>query len=213
LIESAVLVEPDTSVAATLPLPSAYRQLSLVTDIVGGPGGTDVALLWNGSVAGSGVALWTLGKTAGQPYRSVEVLGIQDPIAGVVDVPAPRVELKLLQTEAQSDLYVLNLESRTAAPLTSLGQVSLSVAPDAGRMWAYQPGTSQLASVDLDVLHPIPLFVDRPIASVFDVARADGGRALITVHAEGGVGATVFDALTPDTATSRLYSALLLQGI
>jgi hypothetical protein len=211
---TAALIHPDTSVTQSVALPASYARLSLVTGVVGsGKAGTDVALLWNASGSSSGVALWTLGQTTGQPYRSVEVLGLSDAIANVADVPLPHPELKLLETSSQTAFYVLNLATRTAAPLTTLGKATLMVSPDGGRLWTYQVGTSQLASVDFAALHPVPLFVDRPIAAVYDVARPDGGRTLIALHATGGLGATVFDALTPDTATARLYSGLLLEGL
>ena len=65
---AAVLVEPDTSLTTQVMLPSAYSNLSLVTAQVAPAGGTaapgvDVALLWNGGGAQSGVALWTLGNS------------------------------------------------------------------------------------------------------------------------------------------------------
>jgi hypothetical protein len=93
------------------------------------------------------------------------------------------------------------------------GAASLAVSPDGKRVWAYQPGTAELAAVDLSTLHPIPLYVDHAVSSVFDVARSDGGRALVAVHGGGGAGVTVFDALAPDAATSREYAAILLGGL
>lgn len=208
---SAVLVEPDTSVTETVALPASYARMALVTSVTGSANGTDVALLW--SASGGGVAFWTLGVTAGQPYRSVEVLGIQDDVHDVVDVPVPHPELKVLQTTSASTFYMLNLGSRTAAPLETMGSPSIVVSPDGARVWAFGPHTSQLAALDVTTLHPVPLYVDRAIDAVFDVARDDGGRALVVLHAAGGVGATVFDALSPDTATARSYSALLQEGL
>jgi hypothetical protein len=208
---SAVLVEPDTSVTETVSLPAAYARMAIVTSVTGGANGTDVALLW--SASGGGVAFWTLGVTAGQPYRSVEVLGIQDDVRDVVDVPVPHPELKVLQTLSGSTFYMLNLGSRTASPLETMGAPSLVVSPDGARVWAFGSHTSQLAALDVTTLHPVPLYVDRPIDAAFDVARDDGGRALVALHAAGAVGATIFDALSPDTATARSYSALLLEGL
>jgi hypothetical protein len=48
---------------------------------------------------------------------------------------------------------------------------------------------------------------------VFDVARAGGGRSLVTLDTRGAVGATVLDALAPDTAASRSYYGLLLEDL
>jgi hypothetical protein len=209
---SAVLIEPDTSVTETVAFPAPYERLSIVTGVTGGTNGTDVALLWSATGSG-GVAFWTLGETAGQPYRSVEVLGISEEVRGVLSVPDPHPELKLLQTASSASFYVLDLATRTAAPLETLGAPSLVVSPDGARLWAFAPHTSELAALDLGTLNPVPLYTDRAIDAVFDLARDDGGRALVAVHGAGNVGATVFDALAPDTATARSYSGLLVEGL
>jgi hypothetical protein len=148
----------------------------------------------------------------GQPYRSVEVVGVEQSIAAVDDVPMPNARLKVLELASQSGFYVLDLLTRTASPLGTMGAASLAIAPDGRRMWAFARGSTDLAAIDLATLQPVPLVTDAPIAATYDVARADGGRSLVAIHAEGGVGATVFDALQPDTATSRRHSALLLGG-
>ena len=108
---------------------------------------------------------------------------------------------------------MLNLATRTASPLTTLGRASLLVARDGQRLWAFQRGSSSLAQVALADLHPVPLPLDRPIDAVFDVARRDGGRSLVALDVRGAVGATVLDALAPDTAASRSYYGLLLEGL
>jgi hypothetical protein len=209
----AVLVDPDTSVTENVSFPAPYAQLSIVTGAAGGnAAGADIALLWNAGASG-GVAFWTLGVAAGQPYRSVEVLGISDSIQGVVTVPQPHPDLRVLVTGDSSSFYVLDLSSRTVAPLETSGAATLSVSPDGGRVWAFVPNGNSLAATSLTTLNPVPLFVGQPIATVFDVARGDGGRALLALDADGNVGATVFDALSPDTATSRTYSGLLLEGL
>ena len=59
----------------------------------------------------------------------------------------------------------------------------------------------------------MPLPLDRPIDGVFDVARRDGGRSLVALDVRGAVGATVLDAVAPDTAASRSYYGLLLEGL
>ena len=119
----------------------------------------------------------------------------------------------MLEGQGANAFFVLNLASRTAAPLTTLGQASIHVAPDGQRLWAFQRGSSQLAEVTLENLHPIPLPLDRTIDAVFDVARPDGGRSLVAIDPRGGVGATVLDALAPDTTASRSYYGILLEGL
>jgi len=67
----------------------------------------------------------------------------------------------------------------------------------------FDRGGTDLAAINFASLNPVPLTTDLPIDAVFDIARADKGRALIAIHNDGAVGATVFDALNPVTATSR----------
>ena len=208
----AVLVDPTTSITIDVQLTEPYSRMSLITSVVGGAAGADTALLY-GSGGSRGVAFWSLGKTLDKNYRTVEVVSLASSIERVRDVPPPRPELKVLEGQGSGGFFVLNLASRTAAPLTTLAQPTIHVAPDGQRLWAYQRGSLQLAQVTLENLHPIPLPLDRPIDSVFDVVRADGGRSLVALDARGGVGATVLDALAPDTTASRSYYGILLEGL
>jgi hypothetical protein len=207
----AVLVDPATSITTNVDLPDAYSKISLITDVVAGAAGTDTALLY-GPGGAHGVAFWSLGRATGQPYRSVEVVALSTSVDRVDDVPPPRPQLKVLSSSANA-FYVLDLVSRTASPLTTLAAPSLVVARDGERLWAFQRGYSNLAQVLLSDLHPTPVPIDRPIDAVYDVARRDGGRALVAVDARGAGGATVLDAVVPDTAQSRSYYGLLLEGL
>lgn len=208
---SAVLVEPSTSVTSKVDIPGGFSRISLVTSAVGSAG-SDVALLYgSGSAA---VAFWALGRAVGQSFRSVEVVNLGSGGGGVIevlDVPAPQANLKVLQTSG-SAFYVLDLVKRTAPPLTTQGQAQVRVSPDGKRLWVFGKNTPSLAQVDLATLHPVQLPLERTIDSVFDVTRP-GGRSLVVVDRRGGVGATVLDATAPDTATSRSYYGLLLEGL
>ncbi len=217
--ENAVLVEPDTSLTTSVALPAPYSNLSLVTSVVSAGASTDVAMLWNANGgAGMGVALWTLGSSVSQPYRSVEVLDVPQAIQSVFDVSGQNPQLKILQPAGGVGFYVLDLLARTAAPLDTTQAATLSIAPDGLRLWAFAQNTTNLAVVDfaranaLLTLSPIELATDLPIGAVYDVARPDGGRSLIAVHNQGTLGVTVFDALNPSVATSRRASALILEG-
>jgi hypothetical protein len=207
--KKAVLVDPTSSVTTEVDLPDPYGKISLITNVVSAGAGTDTALLYGGT--SSGVAFLSLGKAVGQTFRTVEVVSLESSVGSVEDVPPPRPELKVL--EGGATFFVLNLASRTAAPLTTLGSPTLHVSADGQRIWAFQKGTSQLAVVTLSDLHPVPLPLDRPISAVFDVARADGGRSLVALDARGAVGATVLDALAPDTIASHSYYGLLLEDL
>jgi hypothetical protein len=216
---SAVLVDPDNSLTTTVKLPAPYANFSLVTPEVGStPGaspvpGTDVALLWNGGGgAQSGVALWTLTHSVQQPYASIATLGATAPIAHTYDVPAPNQQLKVLQMSSSQGFYVLDLASHTAPPLDTMQSATLSIAPDGFRLWAFDTGGTDLAAIEFKTLNPVPLTTDLAISGVYDITRADGGRALVAIHDQGAIGATVFDARKPVTATSRRVASLLLEG-
>jgi len=219
-LSSAVLVDADTSITTQVALPAPYSRLSLVTNVVGSATGTDVAMLWSGSAAG--VALWALGNTVGQPYHSIEVLPITQQVQ-TVDEVTNQAQLKVLETtdvSTSSGFLVLDLLKRTASPLQTASKATLAIAPDGLRMWAFAQGGTDLAKLDFsgpEALNPVPLTTDKTIDAVYDVARpssagGDGGRSLIAIHNQGTVGATVFNALNPDTATARIVPALLLEG-
>jgi hypothetical protein len=195
-------------------LPTGYRNLTLVTDVARGAATTasDVALLWNGAVAGEGVAFWELGQIAGQPYRSLETLTTAAAIADVLDVPMhPR--LKVLGTASANAFYVLDLGTRTAAPLvTSTSMIAHSVSPGGERVWTFVPGGLQAASTNLMTGHPRSLLIERPVSQVFEVRRADGGLAAVVLHGTGSLGATVYDAATLDDDTRRLHAGILTGG-
>jgi hypothetical protein len=213
----AVLVDPDKSLTTTVALPTSYASFSLVTGVTMGTAGMnaggDVALLWNGSGgAQSGVALWTLTHSVMQPYASISTLGATQPISQTYDVPAPNQQLKVLQMATGNGFYVLDLTAHTAPPLQASASATLSIAPDGKRLWAFDQGGTDLAEIDFGTLDPVPLATDLSIAAVYDVARADGNRALIAIHNQGAIGATVFDGNNPSTATSRRVAPLLLEG-
>jgi hypothetical protein len=207
-----VLFDPTTSITKEVDVTEAYSRISLITNVVPGAAGTDTALLY-GNAGSRGVAFLSLGKAAGQGFRPIEIVALSGSIDRVRDIPPPRPELKVLEGPGASSFFVLNLASRTAAPLTTLATPTIHVAPDGQRLWAFQQGTQQLSEVTLDSLHPIPLPLDRPINAVFDVARADGGRSLVAIDNRGAIGVTVLDALAPDTTQSRSYYSVMLEGL
>jgi hypothetical protein len=232
----AVLFRPDGSDVTSVLLPSVFAKMSIVTNLVA-PSSTsmspsapaDVALLWGGGV-GSGVALWSLTSAVGQPYRSVEVLSVTDSITSVIDVPS--TPLKVLTTAAGSthSLYVLDLAHRTPSPIdTSGGTPAVAMAPDGGRFWMYVPDGQDLASIQLGTLatlNPTPVRTTSQISWVFDIAASNATaacagttsdpamcpRTLVALHAQGTFGATVFDALAPQSIKPQEDIGLLLEA-
>jgi len=209
----AVLVDPVTSLTTPVALPARYASLSLVTDIAGGGVGAavDVALLWNGGTATDGVAFWELGQTAGRPYRSIETIGVVSAVAAVLPVPQ-HPTLRVLQTASANEFYVLDLQTRTAAPLvTSTSAIALSMSPVGDQVWTFTPSGTLVAATGIIDTHPRSLLIERPVRQVFEVDNADGRFAVI-LHAQGGGGATIYDATTLDDDTRRLYSSVLTGG-
>ncbi len=211
-LAEAVLVDPETSVTSAIDLPEAYSSLSLISNAVGAQGG-DVALLSGSSSRSStGVAFWALGKVTGQPYRSVEVIGVSGSVVDVIDVPEPRTSLKVVKT-ASSGFYVLDLIGRTASPLTTQSDATLLVSNDGERLWAYSVSSTSVSKVALDNLHPTDLPMFRPVSSLFDLAADDGGRSLLTIDTSGSGAFTALDAKNPDITTAQVHVGLTLEGL
>ncbi len=216
---AAVLVDPVTTLTSTVTLPAGYQSLSLVTSSAGSATaatatGPDVALLWNAQTTLGGVAFWELGQVAGQPFRSIETVGIDAVVDGVQDVPGVNASLKVLSTQS-SEFFVLDLSNRTATPLLSTSGVTLSVSPSGTRVWAYQPGGYDLAATDLASGRVHTLRVDTPLSSLFEITGARGQPALVVLQGQGGAGATVFDfdsSGNPSETNRHIYGAILTEG-
>jgi hypothetical protein len=205
------LVDPATGTATAIDLAVPFERISLVTEIVGpGADGSDVALLW--STSSPDIALVALGSTVGKPYKSVERLGLADPIDEVRDVPSPNAHLKIMLARGGS-LVVLDLRERTAAPIASSSYATRVLVPPTGRRAWVDGAGPELARLDLGSLHPLNLVLRRNVSALFETARQGGGRALVVLHTSGALGATVLDADRPDVATAREHAALLLGGL
>jgi hypothetical protein len=210
----AVLVHPSTGqVEDRFALPAAFDRMRRIANGAARLEQGEVALLWSQST--SMVAFWSLGRTNDQAVRGVvDTLDLDARIREVYDVPGDGLgHRKLLQAE-DSRFFVLDLQLRQSFPMFASGELSLSVAPDGQRAWAFAPGATRFAKVDLSTLQPTSLQVERPISQLFDIASGDAGeRTLVALHAGGVRAATVLDARQPDTATSRFFPGLLLGGL
>ena len=218
--KKAALIDTSTTVTSTVDMPADYGKLSLVTKQVGDApaGGSDVALLWGGpSSKYAGVAFWSLGKSVGQAYRSIETLSdVGTAIKQVIDIPAPHASLKLLipsNAAGTAPIHLLDLASRTASPLVvSTQSLNVTVARDGQRIWLYQSGGMQAAVLSLDNYHPRNLSLSQSIAELFDIQNQQGGRTMLALDRKGNSAATLLDALAPDDATGQMYAGILQGG-
>lgn len=215
---NAVLVDPVTATTQAALMPAAFTGIRRITGELNPdalPADGDVALLYSPNV--NKIAYFTLGGAPGALYRSIEPYDIGISVKDVIDVPGDQYfDRKILETPG-SQFYVLDLSTRQSAPMKTNAGLTLELAPDGQRVWAYRPGNPGFASVDFATLHPITLIAEREVSDVFDIATADDRRSALALHlglnGEPGIGATVLDALSPSTANAQFYSGLELGGI
>jgi hypothetical protein len=206
------LVHPVTTGVEHVSLPARFDRFRRVTEeVLAGDEAGDVALLWSPNT--SVVGLWSLGRTNEQAFRSVDVLNLDTTVSQLFDVPGTALGHRKLLLSPDSRFFVLDLRSRQSFPMfASSGRVALSVAPDGLRAWAFAPGSPRLAKVDLQSLEPTSLEIERGITQLFDIETQSGGeRVLVALHRAGGSGATLLDAVAPDTADTRFFPGLLLR--
>ena len=158
------------------------------------------------------VAFWSLGRTEGRAFRSLDVLNLETSVGRVLDVPGATLGYRKLLESPDQRFFVLDLRARQSFPMFATRNLSLRVAPDGMRAWAFAPTSALLAKVDLTSLEPTSLEIERSIAQVFDIESQGGaGRALIALHPGGARGATLLDAQRPDTAETRFFPGLMLR--
>lgn len=215
---SAVLVDPDTATTQTVQMPAQFTGIRRITTELNGAAAAatdgDVALLYGPNIAK--IAYFNLSGAPGALFRSIEPYDIGVSVKNVIDVPGERYfDHKILETPNQQ-FYVLDLRTRESAPMKTNAGLTLEVAPDGERVWAFNPGQPGFASVDFANLHPVSLIAERAVSNVFDIESIDGQRAAVALHLGGGnagIGATVLDALSPSTAYAHFYSGLELGGV
>jgi hypothetical protein len=207
----ATLIEPLTTTIERVTLPARFNRLRRVSEGASLGADGDVALLW--SPESSMIAFWSLGRTSNRAFRSVDVLELNARVTDVLDVPGDEFGHKKLLSAQDSRFFVLDLERRQSFPMLSSNNLSLTVAPDGRRAWAFAPGSNRFAQIDLSTLLPTNLQIDHPIQRIFDVAGSDGQRTLSALHNGGSHGVTLMNALDPDTAKTRYYPGLLLEGL
>lgn len=211
----AKLIDPATTVVESVAFPRPYSKLTRVES--SGDAG-ELALLYSPEVPG--IAFWALGRASGTLSKSVEHNEIDLSVAAVRDVPGALGHLKILEGKQASRFFVLDLEQRQSFPMLTDSQgFAVNVAPDGRRAWVFHRSRTELASVDLSDLHPTSLSVQVPVSAVYDIEREDGSRAAVVLHGTDGanqrgtLGLTLFDAEAPDSADTRFFGGLLLEGL
>jgi hypothetical protein len=211
----AKLVDPATTVVESVDFPKPYSKLTRVTSE---DDGAELALLYSPDVPG--IAFWALGRASGALSKSVEQNEIDMSVTAVRDVPGDLSHLKILEGAQASRFFVLDLEKRQTFPmLTATQGFTVNVAPDGGRAWAFHNARTEFASIGLSDLHPTSLSAKVPVSAVYDIEREDGSRAALVLHGtdaasvKGSLGVTLFDAEAPDSADTRFFGGLLLEGL
>lgn len=208
------LVDPLTSNAVQVDLKTAYKRITRVTEEVSAAQGGDVALLWSDQAPE--VGLWNLGQSTTTSH-GLETLDVGTTVSQVIDIPGESFPTFKILESRQGDFYVLDLANQETSPMETNGRdFNVASAPDGRRLWAFLPGGSDFASIDLQNRHAISLTAERPISALFDVSQTGGrdGRTAIVLHeGDGDLAATVLNALDPDSADTRFYSGLVYEGI
>jgi hypothetical protein len=213
--DNGALVDPLTSNAVEVDLKTSYKRITRVTEeVTGSDGQGDVALLWSDQAPE--VGLWNLGQST-TTSRGLSTVDVGTTVSQVIDIPGMAYPTYKILESRQGDFYVLDLATRETAPMDTNGRdFVVSAAPDGERLWAFLPGGSDFASIDLQNLHAVSLSAERPISGLFDVGQTEGGagRTAIVLHqGDGDLAATVLNALDPDSARTRFYSGLAYEGI
>lgn len=205
----AVLIEPDTSRALDVDLGASLSRMSLAGGTKGATTASaagDVALLY-GANGSASVGFWSFRQAPERPYRTVEILPLPSAVGEVREVAGrPNTRIAV----GAGNLFVLDLEQRTASPLTTQSGSLLHVAADGGRFWVYNPRGSELARFDSSGLGLSRVQLQREFSVAYDVATEGGGRALFAVDATGPGSVTVVDALNPDPAAQLHAAGLFL---
>ena len=228
--QHAALVDPTTTAVDLVPMPAAFTGIARVTDSIDERSQGDVALLWSSAVGKVGI--WRLDTAIDTPYASIEMINISVGVSRVLDVPGPEqgacleasecfADHKIVAGTGPQDFYLLDLNKKEASLMVNNGaNLSLSLAPDGERLWAFAQDGTSFAQVAFSNLHPSTLTVEAPIRGVFDVGRpnrtsenGDTARSAIVVHSGEGLGVTVFDALEPDETVTRFYRGLAYEGL
>ncbi len=216
---SAMLVDPASSNVQEVKLPRPFTRIQRITDELSESSGEDIALLYGQT---NTIAFWQLGTTTGTPYRSIDAYDIGINVGEVASIPnlPDRKVLKGISSGQAQQFYVLDLTERKSFPLDALRDLTLNIAPDGKRLWAFDPFTTSFAQLTFDPLQPSSLYTEEPIVFVHDMKTGlgDASRSAVALHVlDKGRGkslaATLFDGVDPDTSETKFVGNIELMGI
>lgn len=216
----AKLVDPSSGAVQEVALPAGFSKIRRVTSELSENSGQDVALLYG---ATNSVAFWRLGNTVGTPYASIDAYDLGIHVNQVLDIPGDKfADRKILsgsRAGATQQFYVLDLAERKSFPLDVLDDLTLNISPNGEQLWAFGRD-NRFAQLTFDPLQPASLYTQRAIVFVHDLPLEsdEQQRTALALHllesrGRHSLSATVFDGLKPNTARTKFYSNLELEGI
>jgi len=222
--QAAKLIDPSSGVAQEVPLHAAFTKIRRITNDISEKSGEDIALLYG--EATNTIAFWRLGITTGTPYHSIEAYDIGIKVGQVFDIPSDQdatfADRKILSGTSVGNtlqFYVLDLTQQKSFPLDVLKNLTLNLSPSGQQLWAFGNDRG-FAQLTFDPLQPASLYTQEPIVFVHDFAteRGEDERSALALHilpnhGHSSVAATLFDGKNPDTAQTKFYSELELEGI
>ncbi|MET0591290.1 MAG: hypothetical protein ABW133_01235, partial [Polyangiaceae bacterium] len=229
-VATGFLIKVDDNQTLSAKFEQSYQRFSPVAGFAPDATRGDQLLLWSTDGRANAIAFWDLDKVPNIPFgsidtlKSVETINLSGPVVDVTSIPEQN--LKIVATSNRS-LYVLDPAQHQTSALNATATVSLRYSYEGDRAWAFQPSQKELAQITLSGAHVSKVDVDVAVSDVIEIDSQGGGRALLALHmpnvvgsdgrsgyyANSSFGITVFDALSPRAASSRRYSAVLMEGI
>jgi len=207
----AVVVDANTSRTTAIPLPVTATSIQIYratspSDPVEEPR----AVLYDDG--GSTVMFLDLRDVEERRARNLETLSVGSTYSTATTLDARLV----LLTHTSRGLSVLNIEERTASPISSTQNLSNAVSDTtAQKLWLAPPGQSQLGFLDLaDGFHPGAINLSRPITSLVQVDGEGLPPLLAVVHSSTVGHITMMDRENPtDLTLATATRGFLLQNI
>lgn len=208
----AVVVDANTSRTTAIPLPVSATSVQIYSATSpSDPVEEERAVLYD--AGGTSVMFLDLRDVEERRARNLETLSVGSTYNAATTL-GPRL---VLLTHTGTGLSLLNLEERTASPISSPQNLSNAVSDTIARkLWLAPPGQTQLGFLDLaDDFHPGVVDLSRPITSLVQIEGEGPEPPLLAVIHKSTVGhITVLDRNKPTNLTlAHAARGFLLQNI